>query len=153
MKLRLGFVAGVLGLALFGAATAQAIVSLPPRPFTPPGYACRWVPPLYRTLSDRVWVDARVDMVPQWFETSPGHMERLYRQVITPGHWESTARQVLIADGHWELVAITPPPPPVVVVPAPWPPRGGTVGVEGYDSRPGENPNPFSGLSEWPEHN
>ena len=147
MARRFGRIAPIaLCASLFcGISSSRALVFLPPRPFVPPGYACRWVPPVYRAVSDRIWVEQRVDMVPGWYEISPGHMERLYRQVITPAHWETTIHQVLIADGHWDLVAIAPPPP--IFVPQPLP---AAVGVEGYDSRAGESLNQFSGLGEWP---
>jgi len=147
----------VLGAGMF-APPAPALVALPPtprpRPLPPPGWTYLWIAPVYRTVTDRNWVPETVQMVPQWIEISPGRLEQVWRQIITPGHWEITTRQVLIAEGHWELVRVDPPPPPYPPV-FPPPPvivrNPGTVGVDGYGSGPVEDLSKFSPLTEWPK--
>ena len=134
------------GLVLsIATATASAIVALPaPRPPAPQGWTYQWVPPTYRTLSDRTWIPERRAMFDDWAYID-GRWERIYRESIVPGHWESTTRQVLVSPGYWQLVQLFPPPPQ--------PPAriGGTVGVEGYANSTGEDLSKFSPLTEWPD--
>lgn len=157
-----GFLAAAIFAGLFaGMGSVRALEILPARPIAPPGYVCQWVPPVYRTVADSVWTPESVSMVPEWVEVSPGVIEQAWRQVVTPGHWTRTTRQVLVAEGHWELVAVAPPfvvpppvvvAPPVVITPGPvWTTSPGTVGVDGYGSGGGEDLSKFSGLSDWPK--
>jgi len=140
---------------LLGSMAAQAIVGPIPRPPgpTPVGYAYRWVPPVYRTVTDRSWVGERIERVMQWTEISPGRWANVLCDVLVPGHWEATTRQVQVSGGYWQLVAVDPMPPPVIVpLPRPVDMRGGgTVGVDGYGSGGGEDLSKFSGLSAWPD--
>lgn len=123
-----------------------------PRPMPPSGWTYVWVAPVYRTVTDSVWIPQRTQLVSDWMEISPGRYEQIWRQVIIPGHYETTTRQVLIADAHWEMVRIDPPPvyinPPIIVRNPGTPP---TVGVEGYATGPVEDISKFSPLSEWPK--
>ncbi|HVT82360.1 MAG TPA: hypothetical protein VHM90_17080 [Phycisphaerae bacterium] len=151
MKLTLLAAAAIAAVSMFTAAPASAIVPIGgrgPLPVAPPGWVYRYVGPVYRTVADQVWIAETRRLVPVWVETSPGRMEQVYREVITPGHWETRTRQELVSAGHYELVQISPPiyiPPRVVVV------NPGTAGVEGYASGQGEDMSKFSGLSEWPK--
>jgi hypothetical protein len=108
---------------------------------------------VYRSVTERHWVPEIVRWVQEWCEVAPGRFEQVWRQIVTPGHWETTTRRVLVSPGHWELVRANPPMPPgrppVVIVP-PTAPNPGTVGVEGYSSGPGEDLRNFSPLTEWP---
>jgi hypothetical protein len=45
-------------------------------PDPPPGYTYRWVPPEYRTVYDRVWVEESVQRVLEWVQISPDRWER-----------------------------------------------------------------------------
>jgi hypothetical protein len=139
-------------------AAAQAVEIVPapggggriiaPRPLPPPGWVYRWVAPLYRTVTEQVWIPESRRMVAVWVEIVPGRLEQVWREVVTPGHWETRTRQELVSAGHYELVRIDPPiiiDPPRIFVTGPR-----TVGVEGYASGPGEDLSKFSGLSEWP---
>jgi hypothetical protein len=148
----------VLGAGLL-APPAKALVALPPipapRPVPPPGWSYVWVPPVYKTVTNRTWVPEVVRWVQEWREISPGRFEQIWRQIVTPGHWEMTPRRVLVSDGHWELVRVEPPPvivePPVVIRPPVIVPGPRTVGVQGYNSGPGEDLSKFSPLTEWPK--
>ena len=121
-----------------------------PRPVPPPGFVYEWVAPIYRTITDRVWIADRVELVADWMETSPGRWEQVWRQVVIPGHWQTATRKVLISPGYWRLARIEPPP---IIVPLPRPAVIGpaTVGVDGYRSGPGEDLSKFSPLTEWPK--
>jgi hypothetical protein len=147
-------------LALLATAASPAAAMIAPAPPAPPGWAYRWVPPTYRTVFDRLWIPQQCTPVVDWVEISPGHFVQTWRNVLTPGHWQTTTRRELLDPGHWELVALAPPPRfrPLPVEPIPMPlPRPvvlaptGTVPVEGYSSGPGEDLSAFSGLREWPE--
>ena len=135
--------------------SANALVSLPlppvNRPSPPPGWAYQWVAPVYRTIVDRVWVPGRTQLVPDWIQIGD-HWEQVWREITTPGHYESTTRQILVSDGHWQLVRVEPPRPvpfprPVIIVPA----NPSTVSVNGYSSGPTEDLHAFSPLYEWPD--
>ncbi len=146
-------VAVITGLSSLAAPSASAIVPIGggrgPMPAPPPGWVYRYVGPVYRTVSEQVWVAEARRLVATWVEIAPGRMEQVYREVITPGHWETRTRQELVSAGHYELVQITSPPiyiPPRIVVVNP-----GTAGVEGYATGSGEDLSKFSGLSEWPK--
>jgi hypothetical protein len=166
----------VAGVALLGASAASGIVPIggggvaiirPPTPAPPPGWVYRWVAPMYQTITEQVWVPERVEWVKQWMEITPGHLEQVLRQVVTPGHYETRTRRVLVSDGHYELVRIEPPPiiveppivirppiivdPPIVIRPPIVAPNPRTVGVEGYKSGAGEDLSKFSPLKEWPK--
>jgi len=139
-----------------GPVPALVRISPPPRPIPPPGYVYQWVPPVYQTVMDRVWIPERTEWVRQWVEITPGRLEEVMRQVTTPGHYDTTTRTVLVSNGYWQLVMMDPLPPPVII---PSPPRPvvvwnpGTVNVDGY--KPGglqtEDLSKFSGLKEWPK--
>jgi hypothetical protein len=145
-------VAPLLLAAGMVATPAQALVAPLPRPVPspvpPPGWTYVWVNPVYQTVTERNWVPDRTQLVAEWVETSPGHMELVYRQITIPGYWQTTTRRVLISDGHWQLVRVDAPPivPPPIIVRNP-----GTVGVEGYAQIPTEDLSKFSPLSEWPK--
>ena len=143
---------GMLALSM-SLVPAAAIVPIGPRPPgpAPAGWVYRYVPPVYRTIADRVWISERVEWVSEWAWVN-GQYQQVYRQVVRPGHYETTTRQVLVAAGYWQLVRLDPPPRPMPM-PRPYPVvvNPGTVGVEGYRSGPGEDLSPFSGLSEWPK--
>jgi hypothetical protein len=133
---------------------------LPQRPVPPLGWEYVWMAPVYQTVTERNWVPEKVQWVAEWRQISPGRYEQVWRQIVTPGYWQTTTRQVLVSAGHWELLAINPPRPPVIieppiVVPPIYPPvivRGpGTVGVQGYSSGMGEDLSKFSSLHEWPK--
>jgi len=137
-----------------GGGGGRGIISLPrPMPVPPEGWVYRYAGPVYQTVVERVWIADRVEMVSQWMEISPGRLEQVWRQVVIPGHWETTTRRVLVADAHWELVRLDPPvpvpyyPPPVVVIIPP----AGTVGVDGYGTFQTEDLSKFSPLKEWPD--
>ncbi len=159
----LGLGACAPAVAQEGGGVAGRGIIMPPRPTPAPplGWQYVWVAPVYRTVTERNWVPERVQWVAEWREISPGRYEQVWRQIVTPGYWQTTTRQVLVSAGHWELVAINPPPPPflpppIVVPPPVYPPpiivRGpGTVGVEGYRSSGGEDLSKFSPLTEWPK--
>ncbi len=152
----------VAGMAMWGAGAALAVAPgggrgvtiIRPTPAPPAGWVYRWVGPVYQTISDRVWVPEKVEMVPQWMEIG-GRLEQVWRQVVTPGRWELHTRQVLVSEGHYELVRIEPPPviisPPIVINPPVVVRNPGTVGVEGYKSGPTEDLSKFSPLKEWPK--
>jgi hypothetical protein len=137
---------------------AQAIVPVqgggrPPGP-APVGWAYRWVPPTYRNIVDRVWIAERRDLVQDWVQVSPSRWEQVWREVVIPGHWDTTVRQVLVTPGRWELVRIDAPPPRPIPLPPPvviLPTNPPTVGVEGYKNEPGEDLSKFSPLREWPD--
>jgi hypothetical protein len=147
-----------LGAGLF-VAPAHALIALPPipapRPVPPPGWSYVWIAPVYQTVTDRHWVPEAARWVQEWREISPGRFEQVWRQIITPGHWETTTRRILVSPGHWELVRMGPPPiivePPVVISPPAIMPGPRTVGVEGYSSGPGEDLSKFSPLTQWPK--
>ncbi|HEY4329775.1 MAG TPA: hypothetical protein VGN88_08565 [Phycisphaerae bacterium] len=166
MKLSVLFTYAILAAgAMALAVPAHAVVALPeggggrggpprPSPMAPPGWVYRWVAPVYQNVMDQVWIADRTQMVQEWVEITPGHLQQVWQQVLIPGHWQATTRRVLIADGHYELVQINPfPQPPVVIVPAP--PvivrNAGTVGVEGYNSNSTEDMSKFSPLNDWPD--
>ena len=145
-----------LGTGMF-APPIPARAAFPPipqmRPAPAPGWTYIWVAPVYRTVTERNWIPGSTQMVPEWMEISPGRWEQVWRQIVTPGHWEMATRQVLISDGHWELVRIDPPPPrfPPVLPPPVFVRNPGTAGVEGYGSGPVEDLSKFSPLTEWPK--
>jgi hypothetical protein len=144
--------AGLLGLSM-GAVHAKAIVPLPPRPPgpAPVGWVYRYVQPVYTTVTERIWVPERIDWVSEWAWVD-GRYQQVYRQVVRPGHFETTTRRVLISPGYWQLVRADVVPMPVPL-PRPIPVVGnpGTVGVEGYHTGPGEDLSRFSPLTEWPK--
>ncbi len=121
-----------------------------PRPAPPPGWVYRYIAPVYRTVTDQIWVAESRQLVPAWIETSPGRMEQVWREVVTPGHWMTSSHQELVAAGHYDLVQVD---PPVVIMPQPRVVfvNPGTAGVEGYASAPTEDLSKFSGLAEWPD--
>ena len=148
----------VAGVALLGTGAASAMVPIggrgvtiirpAPTPMPPPGWEYRWVAPVYQTITEQAWVPERVEWVQQWMEITPGHLEQVLRQVVTPGHYETRSRRVLLSDGHYELVRVERPPiiisPPIIVNPpiVVYPPvvvNPRTVGVEGYRSGAGED--------------
>jgi hypothetical protein len=158
--------AAVLSMGVCAPAMAQdagggrGMIAPMPRPMPPSGWQYVWVAPVYQTVADQTWVPERVEWVAEWREISPGRYEQVWRQLVTPGHWVTSTRRVLVSAGHWELVAVSPPWPPMIieppyVMPPVSPPiyvRGsGTVGVEGYSSYGGEDLSRFSPLSEWPK--
>jgi len=125
-----------------------------PTPAPPPGWVYRWIGPVYQTIPDRIWIADRIEMVREWVEISPGRLEQVWRQIVTPGHYETTTRRVLVSDGHYELVRVDPPvyiSPPIIVSPpvVVWNP--GTVGVDGYKTVSTEDLSKFSPLTEWPD--
>jgi hypothetical protein len=120
----------------------------PACPEPPPGYVYRWVPPVYQTVYERTWIEEVRRQVCDWVQVAPGRWEQVWTTTIIPAHWEMIARRELVSAGYWELVRIEMPPPRPVPMPAANP---GTVGVEGYQQRGGEDLSKFSGLSEWPE--
>jgi hypothetical protein len=152
--LLMAVVAGGMGLGMVPASTAQAIVPLPPprRPAPPPGWTYRWVPPTYSTVMHRVWVEGTTEWVVDYIYRD-GRYEQVWRQVRTPGHWESRTERVEVRPGYWQLVRIDPPPyePRPYPMPRPWQPGTPTVGVDGYGSGPGEDLSKFSPLREWPK--
>ena len=111
----------VLGAGMFApSAAARAAAFAPlPSPAPAPGWTYIWIAPAYRTVTERRWIPGSTQMVCEWMEISPGRWEQVWRQIVTPGHWEMTTRQVLISDGHWELVRVEPPPPFPPFVPPP----------------------------------
>ena len=168
-------VAATLGLA--GAAEARAVIMPIPRP---PGEWV-WVEPVYRTEYVRMWVQDRVDQVPEqywvsptygwrtiicydsygwqivqreWGEISAGHWATRYREVVISGHYETQERRVLVSAGYWRR--IDPPiyyPPPVVIDPPIFRPLDPpTVHVDGYGDKAWEaDKGKFSPLYEWPK--
>jgi hypothetical protein len=117
----------------------------------PAGYVYRWVPPVYRTVTERVWIPERIERVEQWVEVSPGCWERVWRTIVIPGRYEHVTRRVLVSAGYWQLVRVDRPWPRPVPLPRPVITNPPTVGVEGYSRSGGEDLSKFSGLSEWPE--
>ena len=156
MKLSHLLACGLLTLTTAAFAGGAAGGRSGPRPMPPVGWTYVWVAPAYRTVTTQTWIPGTTQLVEDWMETSPGRFEKIWRQVTTPGHYETTTRQVVVSDGHWELVRVDPPPvyinppiyvnPPVVVVRS-----GGTVGVDGYASGPVEDLSKFTPLSDWPK--
>jgi hypothetical protein len=157
-----------VGMGLYAPAMAQdaggagrGIIAPPrPSPVPPVGWEYVWVAPVYRTVTEQNWVPEKVQWVAEWREISPGRYQQVWRQIVTPGYWQTTTRRVLVSAGHWELVAINPPPPPFIeppiVLPPVYPPpiivrNPGTVGVEGYARGGGEDLSKFSPLMEWPK--
>jgi hypothetical protein len=158
-RLIAALIIGGVCLPLGSSALGQAVrimpiprppVWVPPRPEPPPGYYYRWVPPVYRTVYDRVWVEETTQRICQWMEIAPGRWERVWTTTTIPAHWETTARRLLVSDGYWQLVQIAPPPQPI---PLPYPVYRNppTVGVDGYAQHGGEDLRKFSPLSEWPD--
>ncbi len=156
----------LIGTAISAAAPKAAADAFLPRPISPPGFAYQWVPPVYQTVRQQIWIGEKIQTLPEWIEISPGYLQQVWHDVITPGHWEITSRQIQIADGHWQLIEISPPPvfitPPIVVIPPPFTPpviihpqptfsSGTTVTVEGYAPGDSASPTPFSGLTAWPK--
>ena len=157
MKLGTLFTCALLTASvLVSTAQAQAIVAIdsgggggrggPPRPspVPPPRLGLSLDSPAYQNITDQVWIADRTQLVQEWVEITPGRLEQVWRQVVIPGHWETTTRRVLIADGHWELVQINPfPQPPIVIVPSP-PPRhhsqSGHCWRRGLQQRPWRGP-------------
>jgi hypothetical protein len=156
--LTMALLAGTVGFGALPGTTASAIVPLPPparRP-APAGWTYRWVPPVYTTQTQRVWVEGTSEWVVDYLWRD-GRYEQVWRRVTTPGHWENRTERVEVRPGYWQLVRIEPPPPPVsppiyrpYPMPRPWQPGAPTVGVEGYQRGPGEDLGEFSPLREWP---
>ena len=173
----LGFaVVAAMTLALCSTpAAGRDIVYIGPPIIGPPGPGWIWVPPVYDTVYDRVWVEARVERVaeqvwvPATYGYQPlydgtghlvrydyvvvcgGYYETHWRDIVRPGHWETVTRQVLVREGHWERLMPAPVPyvpPPVIERPIGVP----SVGVDGYKSPTGdEGKGPFTPLREWPK--
>jgi len=150
--------AAAVVLVMAGPVGAKMIVSPPwPVPIEPPvcpeppvGYTYRWVPAVYRTITERVRVEERAQQVEDWVQVGPGRWERVWRTVTIPAHYESVTRRELVSEGYWQLVRVMPYPRPMPY-PGPVVSDPPTVGVEGYSQRGGEDLSKFSGLSEWPE--
>ena len=88
----------------------------------------KWVAPVYRTVSDRVWHEPLVRKetervwIPDKYETRPvdpfgrtvalkkvlvkcGHYEDRCREIVVrPGYYEDVCRQELVCDGHYDSV-------------------------------------------------
>jgi hypothetical protein len=62
-----------------------------------------WVPAVYRTECEQVWVpDVFEDRTVQ-FRGGQGRLRtRIEHVLVTPGHYESREHQVLVCDGHYE---------------------------------------------------
>lgn len=131
----------------------------------PPGPGWVWVPPVYRTVWERVWREGAYRPVnetvwvpdqygwrtvcywdgtqyverQEWGVTVPAHYEMRSRQEWVPGRWEWVERRELVTPGHWEWRGMGPSPRPDPVPP---------------DHRPAPRPpglEPFSPLWEWPQ--
>src|SRR5687767_6140184 len=128
-----------IGLLLVMGAPAMgriAIAPWPVPPVEPPvcphdppvGYVYQWVPAVYRTVRERVWIPERVRQVEYWVETSPGVWERRWRTVVEPGRFETVTKQVMLREGYWRLARVDGPRPRPVPMPREIPARTGTVG-------------------------
>lgn len=174
MGTRTLLLSAVLAAAL--GTTAGAHVERYYPPIRPPGDYV-WVAPVYRIEYEKVWVPTRVERIPErvwvpgtsgwrtviyydeygnrierreWCEITPGHWETRYREVVVEGHYETRERRVLVSPGYWQYVGPGPTPPAIVEPPV-WrnPP---TVGVEGYSKTGSEaDKGKFSPLYEWPK--
>jgi len=143
-----------------------------PRPPRPPGDGWVWVPPVYRTVVERVWRDPVYRTITEqvwipdeygwrdadcwedgvyvrrqiWTLIRPGYYTTQTRQLlISPGGWTDRARRELVPPGHWEHPG-TPQPPPIPwphPLPQPQPPHTHTPRPPGLE--------PFSPLWEWPD--
>ena len=107
------------------------------------------MPPVYRTVYDRIWVEERTERVLDWVEIAPGRWAQRWAIVTIPEHYETTTRRVLVSAGYWQLIRIEPPPRPI---PLPRPVVSfGTVGVDGYSRQVGDDLSKFSPLYDWPD--
>jgi hypothetical protein len=177
MSLKIVFVA-LIAMLLPTVASAQASSAAglqraqmfpnprPPRPIpAPPGDGWVWVPPVYRTVYDRIWQPPTYQTITEnvWISDQyrwqtictwedgqpvqrqewvlvPAHYETRTRQIQTsPGGWTWGPRQELVTRGHWEYVGPIPPHPVPPPFPQPQPPTTRPPGLE-----------PFSPLWEWP---
>jgi hypothetical protein len=109
-----------------------------------------WVPAVYRTVTDRIWVEPvtttqvqRVEVAAQYgwrdvifydyyghphvrrdqVQVSPAHCEdRAVQVVVCPGHFDEQTHQQLVCEGHWEMQQpVTVIQPPVARVEIPLP--------------------------------
>jgi hypothetical protein len=168
-------VAGAIGIS----SEAQADRMIRPVPHPPGEWV--WVEPVYRTVYERVWVPDRIERVPErywvsptygwrtvicydeygrrietreWGVITPGHYETTYREVVVAGHYETRERRILVTAGYWKRIhpiiidppIIIRPDPPVVIRPTP-----PNVGVDGYASEWEKDKGKFSPLYEWPK--
>jgi hypothetical protein len=164
-------VVGAIGIS----SQAQADRMIMPTP-RPPGEWV-WVEPVYRIEYERVWVPDRVERVAdrywvsgtygwrtvicydefgrrverrEWGEITPGHWETTYREIVVAGHYETRQRRILVSPGYWKRIGppiIMPVEPPVIIRPTNPP----TVGVDGFKSEWEADKAKFSPLYEWPK--
>jgi hypothetical protein len=172
-------VAAGLFWPVFSAAQAEAgpglrssFLMIPgPRPSPrPPGDGWVWVPPVYRTVYERVWQEAVYETITEqvwvpeeygwrtvdcwedgvyvrrqaWTVVRPGYFTTQTRRVqVSPGGWVDRARRELVTPGHWERRGTPVPPPIPWPQPLPQPPHVPAPRPPGLE--------PFSPLWEWPE--
>ena len=74
-----------------------------------------WVPPVYRTVSDRRWCEPVYKTVCEQVLVPAVHQEReivfyergrrgtrIERVCVTPARYETRERQVCVSEGHWD---------------------------------------------------
>jgi hypothetical protein len=146
---------------------AHSIMPIP-RPPRPPGDGWVWVPPVYRTVLERVWREPIYRTITEqvwvpdeygwrdadcwedgayvrrqvWTLIRPGYYTTQTRRIlISPGGWIERPRRELVTPGHWEQRGAPTPPP--IPWPQPQPPHTPTPRPPGLE--------PFSPLWEWPD--
>lgn len=77
------------------------------RVWVPPAYRTvtdrRWCEPVYRTKTERVWVPDRYEERVVQFRGGEGRLRtRVERVLVAPGHYETRDRRTCVTEGRWE---------------------------------------------------